>query len=180
VLILNSGTYFLADTHVNANPSAEEIAELAAMAAQTVRRFGVDPKMALLSHSNFGSGDTESARKMRRAVALLQEEFPGLEIDGEMHADAALDETIRSRLFPGGRLKGSANLLIMPNLDAANIAFTLLKVLGDGLPVGPILMGMAKPVHVVNNAITARGIVNMTALAVVDAQAEPEDGGRVR
>ena len=180
VLILNSGTYFLADTHVNANPSAEEIAELAAMAAQTVRRFGVDPKMALLSHSNFGSGDSESARKMRRAVALLQEEFPGLEIDGEMHADAALDETIRNRLFPGGRLKGSANLLIMPNLDAANIAFTLLKVLGDGLPVGPILMGMAKPVHVVNNAITARGIVNMTALAVVDAQAEPEDGGRVR
>jgi malate dehydrogenase (oxaloacetate-decarboxylating)(NADP+) len=176
VLILARGTYFLADTHVSPDPSAEEIAELAAMAAQTVRRFGVDPKIALLSHSNFGSGDTPSARKMRRAVALLRDNDPDLEVEGEMHADAALDADIRARLFPGSRLKGAANLLIMPNLDAANIAYTMLKVLGDGLPVGPILMGMAKPVHVVANAITARGIVNMTALAAVDAQARDAGG----
>ena len=176
VLILARGTYFLADTHVNPEPSAEEIAELAAMAAETVRRFGVDPKVALLSHSNFGSGDTASARKMRRAAAILRDNSPELEVEGEMHADAALDADIRERLFPDCRLKGSANLLVMPNLDAANIAYTMLKVLGDGLPVGPILMGMAKPVHVVANAITARGIVNMTALAAVDAQARDEGG----
>ncbi|MDX1423273.1 MAG: NADP-dependent malic enzyme [Kiloniellales bacterium] len=170
LLILASGTYFLADTYVTTEPTAEELVEMALMSAAHVRRFGIEPKVALLSHANFGSSDTPSAQKMRRALKLLHERHPELEVEGEMHADAALDETIRNRIFPNSRLKGSANLLIFPNLDAANIAYNLAKSLGNGLSVGPILIGLAKPAHVLTSSVTARGIVNMSAVAVVDAQ----------
>ena len=170
MLILTSGTYFLADTYVTSEPTAEELAEMALMSADHVRRFGIEPKVALLSHANFGSSDSPSAAKVRRAMKLLHERHPELEVEGEMHADAALDETIRNRIFPNSRLKGPANLLIFPNLDAANIAYNLAKSLGNGLSVGPILLGVAKPAHVLTTSVTARGIVNMSAVAVVDAQ----------
>ncbi len=170
LLILASGTYFLADTYVTSEPTAEELAEMALMAAEHVRRFGIEPKVALLSHANFGSSDTPSAIKVRQALKLLHERNPDLEVEGEMHADVALDESIRNRIFPNSRLKGSANLLIFPNLDAANISYNLAKSLGGGLSVGPILIGVAKPAHVLTTAVTARGIVNMSAVAVVDAE----------
>jgi malate dehydrogenase (oxaloacetate-decarboxylating)(NADP+) len=170
LLILTSGSYFLADTYVTSEPTAEELTEMTLMSAEHVRRFGIEPKVALLSHANFGSSDSPSAMKVRAALKLLHERHPGLEVDGEMHADAALDETIRNRIFPNSRLKGSANLLIFPNLDAANIAYNLAKSLGNGLSVGPILLGVAKPAHVLTSSVTARGIVNMSAVAVVDAQ----------
>ena len=173
-LVLSKGTYFLADTHVSSAPTAKEIVELALLSAESVRRFGTEPKVALLSHSNFGSSDTETSLKMRQATAILQHDHPELEVEGEMHADAALDESIRRRAYPDTMLKGSANLLIMPTLDAANIAFNLIKVLGEGLLVGPMLIGMAQPAHVLATSVTARGIVNMTAFAVVDAQAHEE------
>jgi malate dehydrogenase (oxaloacetate-decarboxylating)(NADP+) len=139
------------------------------LAAEAVREFGIVPKAALLSHSNFGASDSESARKMRRALALLRERAPELEVDGEMNADAALVTTIRDRAVPDSRLSGAANLLVMPTLDAANIAFTLLKAASDGLPVGPMLLGMSKPIHVLVPSVTARGIVNLSALAVLEA-----------
>jgi malate dehydrogenase (oxaloacetate-decarboxylating)(NADP+) len=170
MLILNSGTYFLADTYVTPDPTAEEIAEMALMAAAHVRRFGSEPKVALLSHANFGSADTPSARKMRAALALLHAQAPDLEVEGEMHGDAALNEELRQRIFPNSRLKGSANLLILPNLDAANIAYNLIKAMANGLSVGPILIGPARPAHILTPSVTARGIVNMSAVAVVDAQ----------
>jgi len=170
LLILTSGTYFLADTYVTSDPTAEELAEMALMSAEHIRRFGIEPKVALLSHANFGSSDTPSSMKVREALRLLHERHPELEVEGEMHADAALDETIRNRVFPNSRLKGSANLLIFPNLDAANISYNLAKSLGNGLSVGPILVGLAKPAHVLTSSVTARGIVNMSAVAVVDAQ----------
>jgi len=169
-LILRNGTFFICDTYVSPDPSAEEIAETVQLAAASIRRFGVSPKVALLSHSNFGTTNFPSAVKMRDALAILRRETPDLEVDGEMHADAALNETIRAGVFPGGRLKGQANLLVMPNLDTANIAFNLLKVLGDGLPLGPLLIGQALPVHILTPSVTARGILNMTAVAAVDAQ----------
>ena len=172
MLILGAGTYFLADTHVCSHPTAEELAEIAALSAEAVRKFAIEPKVALLSHSNFGSSNRETAVAVREAVALLHERHPDLEVEGEMHADAALDETIRNRLFPESRLKGSANLLILPTLDAANIAYNLLKILGGGLAVGPMLLGVAQPAHVVTPSVTARGIVNMTAIAVVEAQGQ--------
>jgi malate dehydrogenase (oxaloacetate-decarboxylating)(NADP+) len=139
-------------------------------AAAAVRRFGVEPKVALLSHSNFGASDSDSARRMREALPIVRELAPDLEIEGEMHADAALNEELRLELFPNSRLKGAANLLILPSLDAAHISLNILKVLGDGLPVGPMLLGSAKPAHILSPSVTARGIVNMTAVAVVDAQ----------
>jgi malate dehydrogenase (oxaloacetate-decarboxylating)(NADP+) len=169
-LLVPRGTFFLCDTYVVEIPTATEIAEMTLRAAAAVRHFGVEPKVALLSHSNFGSADSESAQRMRQALALLRERAPGLEVDGEMHADSALSAEIRERIFPNSRLTGSANLLIMPNLDAANIAFNTLKVLGDGLAIGPILLGMRSPVHVLTPSVTVRGLVNMTALAVYDAQ----------
>ncbi|OHC83667.1 MAG: malic enzyme [Rhodospirillales bacterium RIFCSPLOWO2_12_FULL_67_15] len=169
-LILPHGTFFLADTHVTPEPSAEQIAEIALLAAEEVRRFGETPKIALLSHSSFGSRDTESSLKMREAVRLIAARAPGIEVEGEMNGDAAVDEDLRRRIFPNSRLTGQANLLIMPNLDAANIAFNLLKSLGEGLSVGPILLGAAAPAHILTSAVTARGLVNMTAFAVVDAQ----------
>ncbi len=180
VVILNRGTYFIADTHVVRDRNPAEIAEMTMLAAEEVRRFGLEPKIALLSHSNFGSVDTESARRMREAVAILQHEHPGLEVEGEMHADTALMQDIRDRLFPGSRLQGSANLLIMPSLDAANISYNMLKVLGEGLTVGPILLGAAWPMHILTPSVTTRGIVNMTALSVVDAQAQEEENGGAR
>jgi malate dehydrogenase (oxaloacetate-decarboxylating)(NADP+) len=170
LVITSKGAYFLADTHVRAEPSAEEIAHMAIMCASHVRRFGLPPKIALLSHSDFGASDTPSALKMRKALSLVREAQPELEIDGEMQADTALSEVLRAHVLPGARFSGEANVLIMPNLDAANIAFSLIKVLADALPVGPILMGAAKPAHILAPSVTPRGIVNMTAVAVVEAQ----------
>jgi malate dehydrogenase (oxaloacetate-decarboxylating)(NADP+) len=170
-LIVPNGVLFLCDTFMVVDPTAEQIAEMTLLAAEAVRGFGVIPKAALVSHSSFGASDSESARKMRRALALIRTRAPRLEIDGEMHADAALVETIRQTAVPDSRLSGTANLLIMPNLDAANISFNLLKAAADGLPVGPMLLGMSKPIHVVVPSVTARGIVNLSALAVVEAQA---------
>ncbi|MDT3737781.1 MAG: NADP-dependent malic enzyme [Denitratisoma sp.] len=170
VLMLPRHTLFICDTYVNEDPTAEQIAEMTLMAAEEVRRFGIAPKVALLSYSNFGSRKTASALKMREARRLIAERSPQLEVDGEMHGDAALSEEIRQRVFPDSALKGEANLLIMPNLDAANIAFNLLKITGgDGITVGPILLGAAKPVHILTSTATVRRLVNMTALAVVDA-----------
>ena len=177
VLVLSHGSYFISDTHVTVDPSAEELAEMTVLAAHHVRRFGIEPKIALLSHSSFGSSPAPSAAKMRRALTILHEHHPALEVEGEMRGDAALDETIRARLFPSTRLSQPANLLIMPSLDAANIAYNLTKVLGDGLPLGPILIGTALPAHVLNSSVTARGVVNMTAVAVVDAQDRLTEAG---
>ena len=169
-LITGAGDIFVCDTHVNPNPTAEEIAEMTIMAADAVRNFGVTPKVALLSHSSFGSSNSDSARKMRKALGLLREQAPELEADGEMHADAALVPSLRERMVADSRLDGVANLLIMPTLDAANIAFNLVKAVADGLPVGPILLGMSKPAHVLVPSVTARGIVNIAAVAAQDAQ----------
>jgi malate dehydrogenase (oxaloacetate-decarboxylating)(NADP+) len=171
LMITAKGHFFLTDTHVRPEPNVEEIVDMAVLAAAHVRRFGIEPRIALLSHSNFGSYDTESARKMRRATEILTVRHPELEVDGEMHGDAALSSVLRDRALPHSRIKGEANVLIMPNLDAANIAYQMIKVLADGLPVGPILIGAARPAHIVTPSVTARGIVNMTAVAVVEAQA---------
>ena len=172
MLMLPKRTVFICDTYVNADPSAEQIAEMTVLAAEEVRRFGMVPKVALLSHSSFGTSDSPSASKMRRALALIQQAAPELEVEGEMHGDAALSEPLRMASFPNSRLKGEANLLIMPTLDAANIAFNLLKTAaGDGITIGPILLGAAKPVHIVTASSTVRRIVNMTALTVVDTNA---------
>ncbi|SFN12910.1 malate dehydrogenase (oxaloacetate-decarboxylating)(NADP+) [Izhakiella capsodis] len=173
-LLLPGGNTFIADTYVNADPSAEQLAELTLLAAETVRRFGIEPRVALLSHSSFGSSDGPSARKMREALALIQQRAPELEVDGEMHGDAALLESIRRDLMPDSPLKGSANLLIMPNMEAARISYNLLRVsCSDGVTVGPVLMGMASPVHVLTPIASVRRIVNMVALAVVEAQIAP-------
>lgn len=169
LVILGTGTVFLTDTHVTVNPSAEELAETAFMASKIVKRFGMVPKVGLLSHSNFGSRNNESAIKMRDARRILEEKHPELAVEGEMHADAALSEETRNRVFPNARYRGAANLLVMPNLDAANITYNMVKVLGDGLPVGPMLMGLRKPAHVVTESTTVRGIVNLCAIAAVDA-----------
>ncbi|RMF15958.1 MAG: NADP-dependent malic enzyme [Alphaproteobacteria bacterium] len=174
VLLLRRGTFFICDPFISPDPSAEEVAEITLLAAAEVRRFGIAPKVALLSHSNFGSARTPSAEKMRRALAILHAHAPELEAEGEMHGDAALDEEIRRRIFPNSRLKGAANLLVMPNLDAANISYELLKVLGDGQPIGPLLMGTARPAHIVTPSVTARGILNVAALAVVEAAEQLE------
>ena len=172
VLMLPRRTVFICDTYVNFDPSAEQIAEMTVLAAEELRRFGMTPKIALLSHSSFGTANTPTAQKMRAALAILGKIAPDLEIEGEMHGDAALSAQVRRGAFPNSRLKGDANLLIMPTLDAANIAFNLLKTAaGDGITVGPILLGAAKPVHIVTPTATVRRLVNMTALTVVDAGA---------
>ncbi len=171
-LILPKHTVFICDTYVTPEPDAEHIAEMTMLAADEVRRFGMEPKVALLSASNFGSVRIPSSVKMQRALALVNERAPDLEIEGEMHGDAALSEEIRLKVFPNSRFKGEANLLIMPTLDAANIAFNLLKTAaGDGVTIGPILLGTARPVHILTPSATVRRIVNMTALTVVDANA---------
>ena len=170
LLLLDERTLFICDTYVNPDPSAEQLAEIAMLAAEEVQRFGLTPKVALLSHSNFGSSRTPSAQKMSRVRELLEHSAPHLEVEGEMHGDAALSPEIRLRLFPNSRLKDEANLLIMPTLDAANISFNLLKVIaGEGITVGPVLLGAAKTCHILTPTATVRRLVNMTALAAVDA-----------
>jgi malate dehydrogenase (oxaloacetate-decarboxylating)(NADP+) len=172
VLLLPKRTVFICDTYVNYEPTAEQVAEMAVLAAEEIRRFGITPKAALLSHSSFGTSDKPTALKMRQALALIKARAPELEIDGEMHGDAALSEEVRKGAFPHSRLKGEANLLLMPSVDAANIAFNLLKTAaGDGISLGPILLGSAKPAHILTPSATVRRIVNMTALTVVDANA---------
>jgi len=175
LLILATGTFFLADTYVTPEPDTEEIVEMTVQAAAHLRGFGIVPKIALLSHSDFGGADTPSARKMREAVRILHRDHPDLEVEGEMHGDSALTEDVRARVFPNSRLTGRANLLIMPNLDAAHISYNLVKALGEALPVGPMLIGTAAPAHILTQSVTARGVVNMTAISVVDAQEHSRD-----
>jgi malate dehydrogenase (oxaloacetate-decarboxylating)(NADP+) len=169
-IVMPKGTFFLCDTYVVDDPTAAQLAEITRRAAEVVRIFGLDPKVALLSHSNFGSSWAPSATKVRDALELLRQQAPTLEVEGEMHADAAISEEIRHRVFPNSRLKGAANLLVMPNLDAANITANLLTALGDGLAIGPMLLGGNQPAHIVTPSTTVRGLVNMTAIAVYDAQ----------
>ena len=168
-LILQAGALFMCDTHMNVEPTAAQVAEMTALAADAVRFFGLVPKTALLSHSSFGSSNSDSARRMRHALALVRAARPDLEVDGEMHPDAALIQALRDRAVPDSRLSGTANLLVMPGLDAANIGFNLLKAAADGLPVGPLLLGMSKPIHVLVPTVTARGIVNLSAIAAMEA-----------
>jgi malate dehydrogenase (oxaloacetate-decarboxylating)(NADP+) len=163
-VIMPKGALFFCDTHVNVDPTAEQIAESTVLAAEAVRGFGVTPKVALLSHSSFGSSNSPSARKMRQALAIVRELAPGLAVDGEMHGDAALSEAVRGRYISSGPLDGDANLLIAPSLDAANIALTLVSGVTEGIAVGPLLLGLSRPLHVLSPATTARGVVNMTAL----------------
>jgi malate dehydrogenase (oxaloacetate-decarboxylating)(NADP+) len=171
-LMLPGRQVFLVDTHVNDDPTPEELCEITAMAAEEMRRFGVQPKAALLSHSNFGTSDHPSAVKMRRTLSLLREQAPWLEVDGEMHGDLALDAASRQALMPRTTLTGEANLLVLPNIDAANIAYNLLKTAaGGGIAIGPVLLGAAKPVHILTPSATVRRIVNLTALTVADANA---------
>ena len=171
-LLLPDRQIFLVDTHVNSDPTAEELAEITVMAAEEMMRFGIQPKAALLSHSNFGSSSLPSALKMRRTLELLRQEAPWLEVDGEMHGDVALDGAMRAVVMPNSTLKGNANLLVLPSLDAANIAYNLLKTAAGGnIAIGPVLLGAAKPVHILTASTTVRRIVNMTALTVADANA---------
>ncbi|MBL8575272.1 MAG: NADP-dependent malic enzyme [Hyphomicrobiaceae bacterium] len=170
LLISSKGAYFLTDTYGSIDPTPEQIAETTLLAANHIRRFGLTPKVALLSHSNFGSRESEAASKMRAALEILWEHAPELEVDGEMHGDAALSPDLRNRLMPTTRLSGVANLLVFPSLDAANIALNLVKVMTDALHVGPILLGSAKPAHVLTPSVTSRGVVNMSVLAAVEAQ----------
>lgn len=173
-LLLPSGNTFIADTYVNDDPSVEELTEITLLAAETVRRFGIEPKVALLSHSNYGSSDSKAACKMRQTLENVRKRAPGLEIDGEMHGDAALVESIRIERMPDSPLKGSANILIMPDVEAARISYNLLRVSSsEGVTVGPVLMGVAKPVHILTPIASVRRIVNMVALAVVEAQTQP-------
>jgi malate dehydrogenase (oxaloacetate-decarboxylating)(NADP+) len=168
-VILPAGTLFFVDTHLLVDPTAEQVAEMTVLAAEQVRAFGMTPKAALLSHSNFGASQAPSARKMREALRLIHARAPELEADGEMHADAALVQAVREKAVHDSPLTESANLLVMPNLDAANIAYNLVKATSDGLQIGPVLLGMRKPIHVLVPSVTARGIANMTALAVTQA-----------
>jgi len=172
-VFLHERTVFIAHTYVNADPTAEQLAEITLLAAEEIRRFGITPKVALLSHSSFGSSTNPQARKMQAALALINALEPDLEVDGEMHGDAALSLDVRKRMFPNSRLKSEANLLIMPTLDAANISFNLLKAAaGSGLTLGPILLGVAKAAHILTPSSTVRRIVNMAALTSVDANVE--------
>ncbi len=181
IMSMNKGIYFFADGYVNQDPNATELAEITLLAAEQVRQFGMTPKVALLAHSNFGTSKTPTTLKMREATTLLHGCAPDLEVDGEMHGDAALIEAIRKDNHPNSKLKGSANLLVMPNIDTANIAINLLKSLADAQPVGPILLGFENSAHILTTAATVRGIVNMTAFAAVDAIRHAEQrnkGGR--
>jgi malate dehydrogenase (oxaloacetate-decarboxylating)(NADP+) len=171
-LMLPGRQLFLVDTHVNADPTAEELSEITVMAAEEMLRFGVVPKAALLSHSNFGTSAHPSAQKMRAALDLLRQQAPWLEVDGEMHGDVALDGAMRAKVMPSSTLSGDANLLVLPNIDAANIAYNLLKTAsGGGIAIGPVLLGAAQPVHILTPSATVRRLVNMTALTVADANA---------
>jgi malate dehydrogenase (oxaloacetate-decarboxylating)(NADP+) len=171
-LMLPDRQVFLVDTHVNYDPTAEQLAEITEMAAAEMLRFGLKPKVALLSHSNFGSSNQPSAVKMRQTLDLLRVQAPWLEVDGEMHGDVALDGAQRATLMPHSTLSGDANLLVLPNIDAANISYNLLKTAAGGnIAIGPVLLGAAKPVHILTASTTVRRIVNMTALTVADANA---------
>ena len=170
MLIMEKGTFFICDPYVNPGPSAEQIAQITVLAAETVRQFGIEPKAAMLSHSNFGSSSSPRASKMREAAEIVRKIDPSFEVEGEMHADVALREELRTPLVGNSNLTGSANLLIMPSLDAANISYNLLRVLSGGVSVGPMLLGLKKTAHILQDSVTTRGILNMTAIAVVDAQ----------
>jgi malate dehydrogenase (oxaloacetate-decarboxylating)(NADP+) len=171
-LMLPGRQVFLVDTHVNYDPTAQELAEITVMAAEEMMRFGFKPKAALLSHSSFGSSNEPSAVKMRETLALLKVKAPWLEVDGEMHGDVALDGDARKVLMPHSTLSGDANLLVLPNIDAANISYNLLKTAAGGnIAIGPVLLGASKPVHILTASTTVRRIVNMTALTVADANA---------
>ena len=174
-LILSKGTYFFCDTQINPNPSIAQISEMTLLAAEEIRRFGIKPKVALLSNSNFGSVDNETSCKMRGAYADIRMRDRELEIDGEMQADTALSEKIRAEIMPNSNLSGQANLFIMPNVESANIAFNMLKVLADGISIGPLLLGVSRPAHILTPAVTPRGIINATALASVSAQVHEQD-----
>lgn len=174
-LLLPRGTFFFTDTHVNADPTIAQISETTLMAAEEIKRFGIKPKVALLSYSNFGTGHNDCAGKMRDACADIRRRDPSLEIDGEMQADTAINEEIRKVLMPNSTLHGTANLLVMPNVDAANISYNMLKVLSDGISIGPILLGMSRPAHIMTSAASVRGIVNMAAIACVSAQVHGEE-----
>jgi len=177
VLVLPERQLAILDTHVNENPTAEQLADMTVMAADEMRRFGMVPRAALLSHSNFGSSNSESAQKMRKALGLVRAQAPELEVDGEMHGDTALDSKLRKKIMPDSYLQQDANLLVMPNIDAANIAYNLVKTAaGNGIAIGPILLGCAAPVHILTPSATVRRIVNMTALCVVDAVAQRKSG----
>jgi len=169
-VINNQGAYFFLDTHVQDDPTAEQIAEATLQATYRLKLFGIEPKVALLSHSNFGSHDTPGAQKMRKVRALLRERMPKLEMDGEMQGDTAWDEVLRKRMMPNTTLSGRANLFVLPNIDAANITYNMVRVMTDGVAIGPILMGISKPVHILTSSATPRRVVNMTAIAAVDAQ----------
>ncbi|MGH8783177.1 phosphate acyltransferase, partial [Paraburkholderia sp.] len=171
-LVLPGRQIFLVDTHVNVDPTPEQLCEITMMAAEEVRRFGIEPKIALVSHSNFGTSHAPSAQKMRDTLALLREHAPDLQVDGEMHGDVALDANLRREVLPESTLEGDANLLVLPNIDSANISYNLLKTAaGNNIAIGPMLLGAAKPVHVLTASATVRAIVNMTALVVADAGA---------
>ncbi|AIL13120.1 malic enzyme [Candidatus Paracaedimonas acanthamoebae] len=169
-VVTEKGVIFITDAYVNEDPTADQLTEITHLAAAKVREFGIIPKIGLLSHSNFGTSNSASACKMRTVLEQLRQQAPDLEVEGEMHADAALSEILRKKIFPHSQLQGSANLLVMPNLDAANIAFNLVKIMADGQNIGPILLGASKAAHIVTPSITVRGLLNMTAVAVVDAQ----------
>jgi malate dehydrogenase (oxaloacetate-decarboxylating)(NADP+) len=169
LMITTRGIVFLTDTHVQSEPSAEGIADTVMMCAAHVERFGIAPRIALVAHSDFGDFDTPSSLKMRKALGIIRERAPNLEIDGEMQADTALIEAVRARKLPSSTLKGEANLLVMPDLSYANVAYQVMKVFGEALPVGPILLGAAMPAHILTGSVTSRGVVNMTAIAVAEA-----------
>ena len=177
-VINDLGAWFFVDTHVQVDPTAEQIAEATLQASYRLKLFGIAPKVALLSHSNFGSHDNPSAAKMRKVYELLKSRLPKLEMDGEMQADTAWDEGLRTRMFPNTTLTGRANLFVMPNLDAANITYNMVRVMTDGVAIGPILMGIDKPAHILTPASTPRRVVNMTAIAAVDAQIRGQQKSR--
>jgi len=171
-LILDAGALFITDTHMVPDPTPEQIAEMALLGATELRHFGLTPRVALLSHSNFGASHSPSARKMREAIKLVKKAAPDLMVDGEMHADAALSQGLRERLIPDSRFEGPANLLVMPNLDAANITLTALSASSSSPTVGPMLVGLKQPIHVLTPGVTARGILNLTAIAAAEVERE--------
>ncbi|TWP32474.1 phosphate acyltransferase, partial [Xylella fastidiosa] len=178
-VINQHGAFFFVDTHVQEDPSAEQITEATLQACYRLRLFGIEPSVALLSHSNFGSHDSRDALKMRQVRELLLKRSPRLNIDGEMQADTAWDEVLRERIMPNTTLKGRANLFVFPNLEAANIAYNLVRVFTDGVAIGPILMGISKAVHILTSSTTSRRVMNMTAIAAVDAQIRKQfEGGK--
>jgi malate dehydrogenase (oxaloacetate-decarboxylating)(NADP+) len=170
IVMLKKGVFFIADTAVTADPNTAQIAEITMLAAEGVRRFGITPKAALLSHCNNGAGKSPAAEKMKDALEIIKTRDPALEIDGQMRADAALMESLRDAVLPGSSLRGCANLLIMPNLDAAKIAYDLIKMLGDGTTIGPLVLGLRQPVHIMTSSSTVRRLLNASALVAVDAQ----------